>query len=122
MLRKNKEKAPKYQMPTIDEFLGYIPRRLDFEWTEDTEGLIEIKVPKFNGNFGKSFLKLIRKDNTLIGSLDKMGSVVWKNCDGKKTVKQILGILEKEFPNQKELDQRLFLFIQQMGSLNYIVY
>jgi len=54
--------------------------------------------------------------------MDKLGSLVWKNCDGRKTVKDILNLLEKEFPDEKNIDQRLFLFIQQMGSLNYIIY
>jgi hypothetical protein len=30
--------------------------------------------------------------------------------------------LQKELPNEKNLDQRLFLFIQQLRNLNYIVY
>ena len=120
MLRKNKEKQPR--LPTAEEFLHYKPRRLDFEWSEKADGLVELKVPKFKSNFGNSFCKLIKKDNEFTANMDKLGSLVWKNCDGRKTVKDILNLIEKKFPDEKNIDQRLFSFIQQMGSLNYIIY
>jgi len=54
--------------------------------------------------------------------MDALGSLVWHNCDGNRTVKDILKILEKEFSDQSDLEQRLFLFIQQMGMLYYLDY
>ena len=119
MLTKNKEK---YRPPTVEEIFQYRPRRADFEWSTNAEGLVEIKVPKFNGNLGKSFCKIIKKENIFTANMDKLGSLVWKNCDGNNTVKQILEIIKKEFPEEKNIDQRFFSFIQQMGSLNYIDY
>ncbi len=119
---KNKEKQEKYRLPTIEEFLQYRPRRLDFDWSTNAEGLVEMTVPKFKGNLGKSFCKVIRKENMFTANMDRLGSLVWKNCDGKRTVGQILEIVKKEFPEEKNTDQRLFSFIQQMGSLNYIDY
>ena len=122
MLIKNKEKKEKYRPPTVEEFLKYKPRRLDFKWSINTEELVEIIVPKFKGNVGKSFCKVIRKDNMFTANMDRLGSLVWKNCDGDKTVGQILEIVKKEFPKEKNMDQRLFSFIQQMVGLNYIDY
>ena len=52
--------------------------------------------------------------------MDKIGSLVWENSNGKKSVKDILNILEKKFPKQENLDNLLFIFLQQMYSLNYI--
>ena len=57
-----------------------------------------------------------------IANLDKLGSLVWKNCDGKNMVKDILEIVKKEFSKEENLDQRLFLFLSQMKNLNYIDY
>ena len=119
MLRK-KNKQQHRHLPTVDEFLQLRPKRLEFEWHTNEEERVRIKVPKFKRNFGKSFCKIIRKDDTFIANLDKLGSIVWKNCDGKNTVKQILEIIKKEFPKQENIDQRLFLFLQQMNGLNYI--
>ncbi|MCK4348530.1 MAG: PqqD family protein [Thermoplasmatales archaeon] len=122
MLIRNKEKKKKRRLPTVEEFLQYRPRRLDFEWSTNAEGLVEMEVPKFKSNLGKSFCKLIKKENMFTANMDRLGSLVWKNCNGKNTVKQILEIVKKEFPEEKDVDQRLFSFIQQIGSLNYIDY
>ena len=118
MLRKNKPK--KHRLPTIDEFLRFKPIRTDLEWSTNEKGLVEIKTPKFKSNFGKSFCKVIKKDNSFTANMDKLGSLVWQNCNGNKTVKQILDLLKKEFPKEENLDQRLILFLQQMYSLKYI--
>ena len=118
MLKKNKEKKPR--VPTVDEFLTYQPKKAGMKWKLKGDGLVEIKVPKFESNFGKSFCKFIKKDNYFAANLDKLGSLVWQNCDGIKTVKEILAVVEKEFPDEKNIDQRLFLFLQQMKGLHYI--
>jgi hypothetical protein len=51
-----------------------------------------------------------------------MGSIVWKHCDGKNTVQDILDVLKEEYGDEEGLDQRLFLFLQQMQNLNYLRY
>ena len=48
--------------------------------------------------------------------------MIWKQCDGTRSVQQILEVITKEFPNEKDVDQRLFLFLQQLKALNYITY
>jgi len=108
--------------PTVEEFLNYRPRRLDFKWTTDKQGLVHITVPKFQSNLGKKFCLLLRKDQMITADMDNLGSLVWKHCDGTNMVADILKILEKEFPDKHDLDQRLFLFIQQMGQLRYLTY
>ena len=118
-IKKNKQK---YRPPTVEEMLLFRPKRVDYEWSINTEGLVEIKVPKFATNFGKFFCNIIKKDNIFTAKMDKIGSIVWKNCDGRNTVKDILELLKKEFPKEEDIDQRLFLFLQQMKSLSYIDY
>jgi hypothetical protein len=81
-----------------------------------------IIVPKFTSKFGKSFCKVLKRDNTFKANLDKLGSTIWKQCEGTKTVKEILDVVTKEFPDEKDIDQRLFLFLQQLRALCYIVY
>ena len=118
MLRTKKKK---HGPPTVEEMLQFRPKRVDFEWITNKEGLVEIKVPKFSSNFGKSFCKVIKKDNYFYANMDKIGSIVWKNCDGGNSVKDILDILKKEFPHEENIDNRLYLFLQQMHSLHYIM-
>jgi len=121
-MQRKKNDQPKPRLPTVDEFLVFIPRRLDFEWITKEDGLVTMKVPKFKSNFGKSFCKILRKENTFDANLDKLGSIVWKNCDGVNTVKQILEILKTDFPDQKNIDHRLFSYLQQMKNLGYLTY
>ncbi len=118
MLTKNNK--TQYHKPTVDEFLKYRPKQQDFEWSTNKEGLVRIKVPKFKRNFGKTFCRIIHKNDSFTANLDELGSIVWKCCNGKNTVKKILEKIKKEFPKEDNIDQRLFLFIQQMSGLNYI--
>jgi Coenzyme PQQ synthesis protein D (PqqD) len=83
---------------------------------------VVITVPKFAGKLGKSFCKTLKRDNTFKANLDTLGSTIWKQCDGIKTVKEILDVVTREFPHEKNIDQRLFLFLQQLRALGYIVY
>ncbi len=118
MIKKSKNKKP--PIPTEKEFLEYIPNRVDLEWKVNSEGLVEIKIPKFKSNYGKSFCRIINKENYFIANMDKLGSIVWQNCDGVNTVKDILDIIKIKFPDEKNIDQRLFLFVQQLHSLKYL--
>jgi len=93
VIKKNKSK--KQQTPTEKEFLKYTPKRVNLEWKLNDEGLIEIKIPKFKSKFGKSFCRIIKKDNFFIGNMDKIGSIIWQNCNGKNTVKDILEIIQE---------------------------
>jgi hypothetical protein len=79
-------------------------------------------VPKFTGKLGKSFCKVLRRQNTFEAHLDKLGSAIWNQCDGTKLVKEILVEITPLFLEEKNLDQRLFLFLQQLKALNYITY
>ena len=116
---KNKNKS---RLPTEEEFALYVPNRINVEWKEDKDGLVTLIVPKFDGKVGKSFLKIIRKDNIFSANMDKLGSLVWKSCDGKNNVGDILKIVKKKFPKEKNINNRLYLFLQQLQNLNYITF
>ncbi len=120
MLRNKKKKKEEPSKPTEEEFLRYRPVRADIKWKEDKEGIVTLKVTKFKSKFGKSFLNLIKKDNHFKANMDRLGSIVWKESDGRKTVKDILKIVEKTFPDEKNINQRLYLFLQNLNNLGYI--
>jgi len=115
------KKNKKPTVPTEEAFLQYIPVRGDFEWSE-TDRQVHIVVPKFHRQIGEKFCKLIKKESTFTAHLDAIGSVVWKQCDGKKTVEEIRSVVRKQFPEEKNIDQRLYLFLQQMHGLNYLLF
>lgn len=115
-----KDKKQRNRLPTVEEFLGFIPKKADLEWNLNSDGVVEIKVPKFKSKLGEAFCRFIRKDNIFTARMDKIGTVVWLNSDGEKTVKDILEILKEEFPKEENIDQRLFLFLRKMSSLGYM--
>lgn len=120
-IRRNK-KPKKQMLPTEDQFLRFKPKRIDIEWEKNPDELVEINIPKFQSSVGKSLCRVIKKDQNFTGHMDKIGSLVWVNCDGINTVKDILKLVKIKYPKEKNIDQRLFLFIQQLGNLNYLTY
>lgn len=114
---KNKKKST---LPTVEEFNKFKPLRLDFKYSTNQDGLVILKVPKFTSKIGISFCKILKKENTFNANLDNIGSEIWNLSDGKKTVDDILKKIKLKFPNEKNIDQRLYVFLQQMKNLNYI--
>jgi hypothetical protein len=115
-----KKTKPKPRLPTQEEFLALRPQRCEFEWFVDDEQKVVIKVPKFQREIGKKVCKILKKDNTFNARMDDIGSLVWQFIDGRKTVQEVLNQLKKQFPDQKNIDQRLIFFLQQMHHLNYL--
>lgn len=107
---------------TVEEFLQLKPQRKPFEWNTNEDGTITLKVPKFKREIGKKLCKLLRRKPFFSANLDDIGSLVWKNCDGDTTVQDILNELEKKYPKEEKLDQRLIHFLSQMKKLGYIHY
>ena len=112
---------PRKRSYSRGEFLKLKPKRGDFEWFEE-EGKVRIKVPKFKSGIGERFCKLLGRENTFTANLDEKGSLIWKLCDGRHTVEEILKELEEKFPDEKDLDQRLFLYLYNLKKLEYISY
>lgn len=112
---------PKKRKYTREEFLKLKPKRKDFQLIE-RDGKVRILVPKFRSKIGEKFCKMLGKETTFEVNLDEKGSLIWKLCDGNYTVEEILKELEKKFPQEKDLDQRLFLFLYNLRKLGYITY
>jgi hypothetical protein len=119
MKHKKKERSAP---PTVEEFLSYIPKRGGYQWTTDDAGLVHITVPKFYNKIGRKFCRFFRRKETFSADMDELGSFVWIHCDGKHSVQDILTKLREQFDDGENMDQRLFLFLQQMKSLNYLTY
>jgi hypothetical protein len=121
LLRK-KNKTIQNDEQSYEEYLMLKPKRMDYEWSVDENGLVHIIIPKFNSSIGKKFVKVIKKDQTFTADMDKLGSFVWKLCDGTNTISAILELINNEFKDEESLKDRLFFFFYQMVQLNYIEY
>lgn len=112
---------PRRRSYSRDEFLELKPKRRDFRWIEE-DGKIRIIVPKFRSRIGRSFCRLLGKEENFTANLDEKGSIIWKLCDGRHTVRKILEELQQRYPEEKDLDQRLFLYLYNLKKLGYITY
>ena len=117
-MTKNKRKPPR--MLTVEEILSFKPKKVEYEWSTDEEGLVHVKVPKFEGKLGNTLCRVLKKDQTFTANMDTVGSFVWKHCDGQTSVRKILDGLREELSDEENLDQRLFLFLHQMRQLRYL--
>ncbi|MEE9151115.1 MAG: PqqD family protein [Thermoplasmata archaeon] len=100
--------------------LDMIPFRLN-EWGE--KETVTVKVPRFKSKLGKKFGKLVKKESTYNVNLDKFCSFVWKLCDGKRTVKEIGLILDKEYGEEVEpVYERLAELFNIMEANKLIIY
>jgi hypothetical protein len=105
---------------TREELLQFKPTRRDFLWSVDNKDLVHITVPKFQRPIGNKLCKLLHRSATFQADMDKIGSYIWRRCDGKTSVAIILNELKKKFPDEKNIDQRLFHFLFEIRQLDYL--
>lgn len=82
-------------------FDGVPRRREDRPWRVKEDGIVEIDMEN-KGFYHFIAQKFFRKPRVSHISLDRYGSVVWRSIDGKNTVLDVIRIMEKEFPNEKD--------------------
>lgn len=106
-----------------ENFLDYIPRPNKlFETHENEKGHIEI-VQENKGFYNKIAQKLFKKPRFSNIELDDMGSFIFRQMDGVKTVYEIGQNVKEEFGDEAEpLYERLSQFIKILHENHYVVY
>lgn len=101
-------------------YLDYIPR-INQKWKETGKGNIELAIEN-KGLCNRLTQKLLCKPLKSYISLDKYGSFVWKNINGKNTVYDIGQQLQKKYKDAGvELYERLTKFIGILEMNRYII-
>ncbi len=92
------------------------------EFFKKEDGHIVIVHPKFNNKPFTYLLKFMKKPNFKI-ELDKYGSFIWENCDGEKSVGEIVQLLRENFGEEVEpVSQRASLFFVELFRSGFIKY
>lgn len=104
-------------------FMDKIPMRsAEMAFRELEDGNIEIDMPH-NDFYGKLATKLFKKPSVSHIALDKYGSVVWKNINGKNTIFDLVNIMIAEFPDEEDkMLNRVVAFMATLESNKYIIY
>lgn len=90
------------------------PRKL-VGWEPGENDLVVVLVPKFRNRFAiKWIMPRLRKPLVRV-KLDKIGSFVWKHCDGNTTVAEIADRTKTKFGEEVEpVDERVSAFMVKL--------
>jgi hypothetical protein len=81
----------------------------------DKENLVTVIVPKFKNTYVKKYIVPRLKSADFRISLEKFGSAVWMNMDGRKKVHEIIKIVSDEFGDElNQAEARVIKFIFQL--------
>ena len=88
------------------------------DWIEE-DGRIRLKVIKFKGKFGRWLCRVFKRPNYFFVNLDEVGSFIWKKCNGKNSIEEILEELEEKYGKEK-MKERLYFFLLALQKYGYI--
>lgn len=99
-----------------------IPQR-KFNFELDNSNYVVILIPKFSNRFlVKNLMPRLRNPYIKI-KLDEIGSAVWLEIDGKKTVGEIAENLINRFGDRiQPIEDRLSKFFTQLKLYNFITF
>ena len=102
-------------------YLDKIPSKTKcITWRENTKGLITLEIEN-KGCANKIAQMLFKKPKTSYIHLDKMGSFIWKNIDGKMNIWAIGKKISENFGDEANpLFERLAIFFKIMDSYKFI--
>ena len=90
-------------------------------WEIDDKGEASLVVPQKDQLWVRLTSKLFMLPDKRVIVLDSIGTYVWKMCDGKHTISQIIKSVQNQYQlTRKEAETSLFTFMQQLGKRNFI--
>ncbi len=104
-----------------DNMLDYIPEK-SIKWETGDDGNIYLLKEKSRNKIMKKIIDMFGKSQYFRIHLDKYGSTVWKNIDGRKNVKELSESLKKVSSNEEVLmaAERVSYFIALMMKNKFV--
>jgi len=105
-----------------ENLFDLVPQR-NIKWEKKEDGLIVLLKEKFQNPLLKKYLLSRLKNPYFRVKLDKIGSFVWEQCDGKNNIKEIADLLHDKFGEDIEpVYERISLFFQNLENSRFIVF
>jgi hypothetical protein len=100
--------------------LEMVPHRRE-EWCLTESGEVRILVPRYGrSSLGRWVAARLRRPHITV-NLDRLGSAVWKACDGETSVGGIADRLEETFGDDAApIHERLETFLQELERGRFI--
>ena len=106
-----------------DNFLDYIPKHNSlYEYRTNEKGMIEVKIVN-KGLFNRIAQIFFKRPKVSWIELPGMGTFIWNQIDGTRSVYEIGQLLKKEYGQEAEpLYERLCTYIKSLHNSCFIVY
>lgn len=120
----SKLKAMVFSRKKQINYLSLVPVGVVKEFTEEN-GRITLLIPKFKHPFFQRFFIPKHKSPHFRIHLDELGSLVWKQIDGKKNVEQICSglagsINPDSIPDEGQLESRVTKFLTELYKNRFV--
>lgn len=102
-------------------YLDYIPKKSEkIHWIEKEDGLTQIIIYR-DSLFERIVRKLFFTPDKYKIDLDKMGSFIWNQIDGEKTIYEISQLVKDEFKEEAEpIYERLIQYMSILKNNKFI--
>lgn len=111
------------KVKTQENYMDYVPKHNQlFPFQKNKKNHIEIKI-KNKGIIKKVTQVLLKKPKYTYIELEDMGSFIWEQIDGERTVYDIGLLVKERFGKEAEpLFERLIEYLHILRRNNFIVY
>lgn len=106
-----------------EDILSSIPiKNPDVLWEANKSGMVRMKLERKDFLYStiKNLTGKVRIDRV---PLDKYGSFIWRNIDGRNTISCIQELLQEEYEEEIEnLEERVFHYFEVLKKHQFIVF
>ncbi len=95
----------------------------NYSEVSNDDDLVTVIIPKFKNKVVVKLISPKLKSDHFKVKLDKFGSAVWLNINGKHKVDQIIKLVKKKFGDEiQEETERITKYISQLYSQGFITF
>lgn len=92
-------------------------RNPGLEWHENDDGEVVIILPRRRDTLGKVLNWMFQVPEKKPVTMDEVGSLVWRHCDGNHTFGELLDLMSKKYQvSTREVEMSLGQFMQTLGK------
>ena len=117
------KKRPPVQRNRADVLKSVPFRNPMVKWETDERGEVSLIIPADQKRLLRVLIRLMDLPKTRVVALDKVGSFVWRECDGEQTFEQIARRLSERFRmTRRESETSLAAFFRNLGKRGMLAF
>jgi len=105
----------------MEGFLNTVPERsIKITWTEDRKGIVTLIILK--NRLVRAIRSLTKKPEEITITLDRNGSFIWKNINGKNDFRTIAKSISCKYGNTDKDNKKLFKYAKLLKRNRFITF